>query len=319
MNALLKKIQSIGIVPVIALNNVEDAAPLAQALCNGGLPVAEVTFRTACAHDAMIEMKKACPEIIIGAGTVLTKKQVDEAIDAKAEFIVSPGLNPEIVKYCLKKNILIIPGVSNASDIEVALSFGLDVVKFFPAEQLGGLKMINALSAPYNTLKFMPTGGINAENLNKYLANPKIVACGGTWMIDKKAIENKDFAKIEELTKIAVKNMLNIRLKHVGVNTENSKEIAEQFAKLLQADVKETSKGYFASSLIEVMNHNNFKGANGHIALGVDRCNRAKRYFEALGYEFDEDTTQYDENNNVKFTYFKKEIGGFAIHLINND
>ena len=200
MNDLLKKIQSIGIVPVIALENLEDAAPLAKALTNGGLPVAEVTYRTACAHDAMIEMKKACPEMIVGAGTVLTKEQVDSAIDAGAEFIVSPGLNPEIVKYCQEKDIIILPGVANASDIEVALSLGLEIVKFFPAEPLGGLKMISALSAPYTTMKFMPTGGINAKNLEDYLSCDKIICCGGSWMVKGDLVKAGAFDKIKELT-----------------------------------------------------------------------------------------------------------------------
>ncbi len=318
MNDLLKKIQSIGIVPVIALENLEDAAPLAKALTNGGLPVAEVTYRTACAHDAMIEMKKACPEMIVGAGTVLTKEQVDSAIDAGAEFIVSPGLNPEIVKYCQEKDIIILPGVANASDIEVALSLGLEIVKFFPAEPLGGLKMISALSAPYTTMKFMPTGGINAKNINEYLANPKIVACGGTWMVDKKAMQNKDFDIIEKLTKEAVTNMLNIKIKHVGMNSENGEEIANAYGKLLQKEVTGSPKSYFAGGIIEVMNPGYYKGTNGHIALGVDSADRAKRYFEALGYEFDESTTSYDNNGLVKFVYFKEDIGGFAIHLVNN-
>lgn len=318
MSNLLKKIHNIGIVPVIALENVEDAAPLAKALSNGGLPVAEVTYRTDAAHDSMIEMRKACPNMVIGAGTVITKDQVDSAIEAGAEFIVSPGLNPEIVKYCQEKDIPIIPGVANASDIEVAISLGLELVKFFPAEPLGGLKMISALSAPYSSIKFMPTGGINAKNINDYLANPKIIACGGTWMIDKKAIANKDFDKIEKLTKEAVNNMLNINIKHVGINSENSKEIADAYGKLLQKDVKEAPKSYFAGNLIEVMKPEYNKGTKGHIAIGVDNCDRAKRYFEELGYEFDESTIKYDDKGRMNFIYFKDEIGDFAIHLANN-
>ena len=229
MTDILKKIHGIGIVPVIALENVEDAAPLAQALCNGGLPVAEVTYRTACAHDAMIEMKKACPQMLVGAGTVLTKEQVDSALDAGAEFIVSPGLNPEIVRYCQEKNVPILPGTANASDIEVALSLGLTAVKFFPAEPLGGIKMISALAAPYTQMKFMPTGGVSPKNMKDYLSNPKIIACGGTWMIDKKAMQEKNFAKIEELTRQAVREMLEIKIKHIGINvpTAEAKATAE--------------------------------------------------------------------------------------------
>ncbi len=320
MADILKKIHGIGIVPVIALENVEDAAPLAQALCNGGLPVAEVTYRTACAHDAMIEMKKACPQMLVGAGTVLTKEQVDSALDAGAEFIVSPGLNPEVVRYCQEKNVPILPGTANASDIEVALSLGLTAVKFFPAEPLGGIKMISALAAPYTQMKFMPTGGVSPKNMKDYLSNPKIIACGGTWMIDKKAMQEKNFAKIEELTRQAVREMLEIKIKHIGINvpTAEAKATAEMMARLFQGAVSETSKGYFGSPLIEVMNEGYHVGTHGHIAMGVSSTERAMAYFKALGYEFDEESVTYDAHGDAKFAYFKGEFAGFGVHLVNN-
>ena len=320
MADILKKIHGIGIVPVIALENVEDAAPLAQALCKGGLPVAEVTYRTACAHDAMIEMKKACPQMLVGAGTVLTKEQVDSALDAGAEFIVSPGLNPEIVRYCQEKNVPILPGTANASDIEIALSLGLNTVKFFPAEPLGGIKMISALAAPYTTMKFMPTGGVSPKNMKDYLSNPKIVACGGTWMIDKKAMQEKNFAKIEELTRQAVREMLEIKIKHIGINvpTAEAKATAEMMARLFQGAVSETSKGYFGSPLIEVMNEGYHVGTHGHIAMGVSSTERAMAYFKAMGYEFDEESVTYDAHGDAKFAYFKGEFAGFGVHLVNN-
>ncbi len=318
MNDISKKIHDIGIVPVIALDRVEDAAPLAKALCAGGLPVAEVTYRTAAAHDAMIEMKKACPQMIVGAGTVLNREQVDSALDAGAEFIVSPGTNPDTIAYCQEKGVPIFPGTANAADLEIAMAYGLKVVKFFPAEPLGGLKMIKALAAPYNKLKFMPTGGINEGNVNDYLNDPVIVACGGTWMIDKKAIEAGDFKKIEELTKGAVKKMLGIRIKHIGVNEENGNgpELAAQFAKFFGGEVKETSKGWFGSDFVEIMSEAKKKGRLGHIALGVNNVDRAKQYFESLGYAFDEDSATFDDKGNMKFIYFRDEIGGFAIHLV---
>ena len=320
MADILKKIHGIGIVPVIALENVEDAAPLAQALCSGGLPVAEVTYRTACAHDAMIEMKKACPQMLVGAGTVLTKEQVDSALDAGAEFIVSPGLNPEIVRYCQEKNVPILPGTANASDIEIAISLGLNTVKFFPAEPLSGIKMISALAAPYTQMKFMPTGGVSPKNMKDYLSNPKIIACGGTWMIDKKAMQEKNFAKIEELTRQAVREMLEIKIKHIGINvpTAEAKGTAEMMARLFQGVVSETSKGYFGSPLIEVMNEGYHVGTHGHIAMGVSSTERAMAYFKALGYEFDEESVTYDAHGDAKFAYFKGEFAGFGIHLVNN-
>ena len=172
MNAVLEKLNKIGIVPVVVINNVEDAAPLAKALCARGLPCAEVTFRTAAAKEAIKIMTETCPEMVVGAGTVLNAEQVDAAVEAGATFIVSPGLNPKTVRYCQEKGVPITPGTSSPTDIEQAIELGLDVVKFFPAEQSGGLAKIKAMAAPYVNMKFMPTGGINAKNINEYLAFP---------------------------------------------------------------------------------------------------------------------------------------------------
>lgn len=203
MNETLVKIQETGIVPVVVLEDAKDAAPLAKALCDGGLPCAEVTFRTAAAEEAIRIMVKEFPQMLVGAGTVLTTEQVDRAVGAGAKFIVSPGLNPRIVKYCVEKGILIVPGCSNPSDVEQALENGLDVVKFFPAEQAGGLPMIKAMAAPYVGVKFMPTGGINAKNVRDYLAYDRILACGGSWMVKGDLVKAGDFAKITELAKEA--------------------------------------------------------------------------------------------------------------------
>jgi len=200
MNPVLEKIQKTGIIPVVVLNDVKDAEPLAKALIEGGLPCAEVTFRTDAAEESIRIMKEKFPELLLGAGTVLTTEQVDRAVAAGAEFIVSPGLNPRIVKYCVEKNIPITPGCANASDIEQALENGLEVVKFFPAEPAGGLKMIKALAAPYVGVKFMPTGGISASNVRDYLAYDRIIACGGSWMVSGDLVKAGEFDKIKELT-----------------------------------------------------------------------------------------------------------------------
>lgn len=205
MNEVLSKIQEIGIVPVVVLNDAKDASALAQALCDGGLPCAEVTFRTPAAEESIRIMTEQFPDMLVGAGTVLTTDQVDRAVAAGAKFIVSPGLNPRIVKYCVEKNILITPGCSNASDIELALENGLEVVKFFPAEPSGGLKMIKALAAPYVGVKFMPTGGINADNVKDYLSYDRILACGGSWMVKGSLVDEGKFDEIKKLTEEAVK------------------------------------------------------------------------------------------------------------------
>ena len=204
MNEVLEKIHELGIVPVVVLNDAKDAAPLAKALCDGGLPCAEVTFRTEAAEESIRIMTEQFPEMLVGAGTVLTKDQVDRAVSAGAKFIVSPGLNPEIVKYCVDKGILITPGCANPSDVEQALTYGLDVVKFFPAEPAGGLKMIKAMAAPYVGVKFMPPGGINQNNVREYLAYDRILACGGSWMVQGELVDAGEFDKIEDLTREAV-------------------------------------------------------------------------------------------------------------------
>lgn len=211
MNEVLQQIQKIGIVPVVVLNDAKDAEPLAKALCAGGLPCAEVTFRTAAAEESIRIMTSKFPNMLVGAGTVLTTEQVDKAVAAGAKFIVSPGLNPKIVKYCIEKGVPITPGTANPSDIEQALELGLEVVKFFPAEAAGGLKMIKAMSAPYVNMKFMPTGGISASNLNEYLDFKKIIACGGSWMVKGDLVKAGDFAKITELSKEAVEIVKEVR------------------------------------------------------------------------------------------------------------
>ena len=211
MNETLEKLGQYGIVPVVVLNDSKDAEPLADALCEGGLACAEVTFRTKAAAESIKIMSEKHPEMLVGAGTVLTVEQVDEAVAAGAKFIVSPGLNSEVVKYCLDKNIAITPGVVTPSEMEQAIELGLNIVKFFPAEPSGGLSMIKAVSAPYTMLKFMPTGGINPGNVKEYLKSDKNYACGGSWMVKGDLVDAGDFDKIKELTKEAADIVKEIR------------------------------------------------------------------------------------------------------------
>lgn len=316
MDPILERIYKLGIVPVIKIDDAKDAFLLGKALCDGGLPVAEVTFRTSAAAQAIQIMSEKLPHMLIGAGTVLTKEQVDQAIEAGAKFIVSPGLNPDIVRYCIEKQIPIVPGCSSASDIEQALALGLNTVKFFPAEQLGGLKMIKALAAPYVNVNFMPTGGINEANIVEYLDYDRILACGGTWMIDAKAIAEGNFDRIKLLTQEAVKTMLGLKLQHVGVNATPSTatEITDAFVELLGAVKKEGSSSNFAGLTIEVMKDKG-RGTHGHICYVVNSVDRAVNYYESIGYRFIEETKKI-ENGHLKFAYFENEIGGFAIHLL---
>ena len=314
---VLMKIEEIGIVPVVKINRASDAVPLAKALCDGGLPCAEVTFRTDAAADAIRAMTEAFPEMLVGAGTVLTTAQADAAMAAGAKFLVSPGLNPAVVKYCVEKGYPITPGCANPSDIEQALALGLDVVKFFPAEAAGGLPMIKAMSAPYGNLKFMPTGGINANNLKTYLDFPKILACGGSWMVKPEMIDSGDFDGIRKLTQQAVETMLGFELLHIGINCTDPAEAAEAahtFQSLFGLAVTEGTGSYFNGTAIEVMKTPG-PGVHGHIAIGANYVDRAVAYLQRRGVEFDWDSALYDAKNKLKFIYLRQPVAGFAIHL----
>lgn len=208
---ILNRVREIGIVPVVVLEDARDAAPLGKALLEGGLPCAEVTFRTACAEECIRIMSSEYPELLVGAGTVLTTEQVDRAVAAGAKFIVSPGFDPEVVDYCLEKNILVLPGCVTPSEVAQAVKRGLKVVKFFPAEQFGGLATLKALAAPYVGLSFMPTGGIGPKNVREYLSYDRLVACGGSWMVKGDLVKNGDFEKITELTREAAGIVKEIR------------------------------------------------------------------------------------------------------------
>lgn len=200
MNTINERISAIGVVPVIKLNNpARDAAPLARALCAGNVPVAEVTFRAAGADTAIRLMREACPDMLVGAGTVLTREHVDKAAAAGADFIVTPGFDPDLVAYCQEKGLPIYPGCTTPTDYHAALKFGLEVLKFFPAEQSGGLSKIKAMSAPFPMFKVMPTGGISLKNLKEYLSCPVICACGGSYMVTAELIDNQRWDEITDL------------------------------------------------------------------------------------------------------------------------
>ena len=318
-NDMIKKLYEIGLIPVIKIENPDDAVPLAKALIDGGLPAAEITFRTACAAEAIKNITEAYPEMLVGAGTVLTTEQVDAAIAAGSKFLVSPGLNPKVTSYCLSKGVPMLPGCSNPSDVEAAIELGLTTVKFFPAEAAGGLKMLKAMAAPYGNLTFMPTGGINADNLLDYLKFNKIIACGGSFMVADQLVKEKKWDEITALTKNAVKKMLGLEFVHMGINNENQDEAlkaAKLFELMFGMPIKETSKSYFAGGEFEFM----FKkgpGTHGHIGIRTSFVDRAMAYFKRMGFEFDETSVQIDDKTGKpKFVYFKDEIAGFAIHLV---
>lgn len=318
MNRVLEKVKELGIVPVISLNRVTDAKPLAKALCDGGLPCAEITFRTEAAEESIRILRKDFPEMVVGAGTVLSIKQVDAAIDAGAMFIVSPGLNPKVVEYCISKNITVIPGCSNPSDVESAMEFGLDTVKFFPAEAAGGVKMLKALAAPYSKMKFMPTGGISQQNLMSYLELGNVIACGGSWMVNKDMIEKSDFEGIKRLAEEAVSEMLGFEIGHIGINTSNESEancLADSFNEKFGFKKEPGNSSIFAGKGLEIMK-TPYLGSKGHIAVKTNSIERAIAFLERRGCEFNWETKKSNQKGELKAVYLKEEFAGFAIHLV---
>lgn len=319
MNQTLERLSQVGIIPVIKIEAVDKAVPLANALRAGGLPCAEITFRTANAERAIKLITDDIPDMLVGAGTVLTIEQADKAIGAGAKFIVSPGLNPQVVRHCINRQIPIIPGCSNPSDIETAMDFGLEVVKFFPAEAAGGVKYIKAISSPYSMMKFIPTGGINEKNLNEYLSLPNVLACGGSWMVDESLIKNNEFDKIKQLTQNAIHAMLGFEPVHIGINTENPEhaiETAKMFCQMFGFEYKEGNSSIFAGKGLEVLKSCG-RGRLGHIAIGTNYLTRSVKYMQSLGFKFDMNGVKTDINGNFTgAVFFEQEVGGFAVHLI---
>ena len=320
MDACIKELYRIGIVPVVALEDAADALPLGAALKKGGVSAIEVTFRTAAAADAIRLLTREMPELLVGAGTVITKEQADAAIEAGAKFIVSPGFQPELVSYVLSKGVPMCPGTATPGEMEQAMALGLSAVKFFPAEQNGGAPMLKALSAPYRDLLFMPTGGVKLENLRTYLALNQVFACGGTWLATKDDIKAKAFDQITARTREAVKTMLNFRIKHVGINSKDeaeAKKTATLLCSIFDFDYNDTELSVFTGSAVEVMKFMG-RGSLGHVAIGADNVDRAAYYLRQRGFSFDESTRRVDASGRTTFLYLKDEIGGFAFHLTKN-
>ena len=317
MNSVLQDIELTGIVPVIAIDDAVNAEPLAKALIDGGLPCAEVTFRTAAAKESISRISKSYPDMLLGAGTVLTIEQVKTAVDCGAKYIVSPGLNPKVVEYCVTNSIPIFPGVATPSEVEQAIELGLNVVKFFPAEGNGGLAYLKAIGGPYRQMKFIPTGGIDETNLLSYLKYSQIVACGGSWMVKPEFIANKQFDEIRKMTERAVLLMLGFELKHVGMNCATEKESmsnASLISQLFSLPVKEGNSSNFVGTQFEVMKKN-YLGAHGHLAIGTNFIERAIAYYERKGFSFRKETN-VEKNGKRVAIYFEQEIAGFAVHLL---
>ena len=317
-DALVNELENVGIVPVIKLDNVNDAEKLAKALRDGGINCAEVTFRAKGAEEVIGRMTKAYPDMLVGAGTVLTCEQADAAIKAGAKFCVAPGLNPKVVKHCLDKGVPFAPGLPSASEIGQALELGLDFAKFFPAEQAGGLAYIKAVCGPYTTMRFMPTGGVTADNLNGYLAYKKIVCCGGSWIVPPALLNAGDWAGITKLCREAIDKMLGFEMVHVGLNCANPEEaegVADEFESAFGFTKKVGNSSVFASTYMEMMKKP-FKGTHGHIAIATNSVKRAVYQLKLRGFEADESSFKYNAEGVLNVAYLKHEFGGFAVHLV---
>lgn len=287
MSDMFTRISELGIVPVVKIEDARHAVPLAQALKQGGLPVAEITFRTDAAEEAIRAIAGNEPDILLGAGTVLTMDQAKRAIDAGARFIVAPGLNPKVVRYCLDQNVPITPGISNPTDIEAALDLGLNVLKFFPAEAFGGLKTLKAMSAPYGMIRFIPTGGINAGNLNDYLAFPKVLACGGSWMVKADLIAAEKFATIVDLVREAVRTMLGFRVNRIALPALDATESeAGQLADLLGLSLEQTDRATLLGGSLAFNRLDN--GQNGELVIQTNSLLRAKAWLQRQGVSLTE-------------------------------
>lgn len=315
---VLNKLSAIGLVPVVAINDADKAVDLAKALIKGGLPCAEVTFRTAAGEEAIRRIAKECPQMIVGAGTVLTVEQAQRAIKAGAAFIVSPGFDRSVVQWCLDNKVPVCPGLNSASLVQEAISMGLEAVKLFPAEQCGGTGMLNALSGPFAQMKFMPTGGVNTKNLTDYAKCKNVFAIGGSWMVKADLINAEKWDEIIAICREAIKTLHGFTLKHIGINSSDEAEAnttADAFA-LFGFDKKVGNSSIFCDTAFEVMKKD-YLGKKGHIAIGCNDIERALAYLSQYGYGINRDTLKEDKGK-IKVVYLDKEIGGFAIHLVRN-
>jgi 2-dehydro-3-deoxyphosphogluconate aldolase/(4S)-4-hydroxy-2-oxoglutarate aldolase len=318
VNKILERIGELGIVPVVKIEKAEDALPLAKALIDGGLPIAEITFRTSAAEESIKILTKELPELLVGAGSILKVEQARKAVSAGAKFIVSPGFNPKVVDYCIENNIPVTPGINNPTQIEMALEKGIKVVKFFPAEASGGLSLLKSMSAPYTDIKFIPTGGINQNNLYSYLSNNKVLACGGSWMVKTDLISSGNFDEITRLTKEAISKMLGFEFVHLGINEED-KETALNTANLLSHlfnfSLKEGASSIFVGSTFEIMK-SKYLGKHGHIAIATNDIHRAIAYLKMKAVSILPKTAFKEKNGKLKAIYIDQEVSGFAIHLL---
>lgn len=313
----LQRLYQAAVVPVVVLDDVQNAVPTAMALLAGGVDVMEITFRTAAAADSIAAVAKECPDMLVGAGTVITLEQCKQAVACGAKFIVSPGYSEEVVSWCVENGVAVTPGCVTPTEIMAAMAHGLKVVKFFPANVYGGLGAMKALSGPFGGIRFIPTGGVSDKNLGEYITAPFIHAVGGSWLCAKADIAAHNFEKITQLCKEARRIALGFEVAHIGVNAANDEEslsVCQALDAAFGFGVKEGNSSNFAGSGVEVMKVP-YLGQNGHIAVRTNSIPRAVADLAKGGFTVDESTAKYKDQKMVA-VYLKQEFGGFAVHLL---
>lgn len=313
-NAVTKELELCGIIPLVKLEDIRDTLPLMGALTAAGIKVVEIVFRSSIAKDAIKLISSKCQNMLVGAGTVISIDQVNEAISAGAKYIVTPSFNSKVVDRCIKLGIPVFPGCSNATDVEQAYERGLKVVKFFPSELLGGVPMLKALSKTYPFMRFLPTGGINSDNLNNYLSFNNVLCCGGTFLVDEELIRQGKFEEVTKNVREAINKMLNIQLDHIAINTDEA-----QGKKLLKTISQLSGNNYMESegkyNGIEAVFENQF-GKIGHIAFSSPNLERCVYYLAERGFSIDPDSIVKNDNGKMIKVNLEGDNAGFILRLI---
>lgn len=314
---VLERLARAGIVPVVVLDDPKDAVPTAKALLAGGIDVMEITFRTPAAAESIQTVSQNCPEMCVGAGTVVTLDQCKRAMGMGAKFIVAPGFDEAVVRMCIASHIAVTPGCVTPTEIMAAMKFGLRIVKFFPANVYGGMSALKALSGPFEGIRFIPTGGVNTQNLSEYISAPCVHAVGGSWICAKKDIAAGHFDKITALCKEARQTALGFEVAHIGINCDDeaaSADICNALEKAFGFATKKGNSSNFATDGIEVMK-SKYLGTNGHIAIRTNNIDMAINVLEKNGLHVDLETAKY-KSGRMAAVYVKEEFGGFAMHLL---
>ena len=317
MHETLKRLGEFGVVPVVKIEKAADAVNLGKALAAGDLPVAEITFRTAAAEEAIRNINREAPEVLLGAGTVLSVEQAKKALGAGAKFIVAPGFNPKVVDFCIGQGVPVIPGVCTPSEIEQALERGLEVLKFFPAGASGGLDYLKAVVGPYGGVMFVPTGGVEPGNMKEYLAFKNVFAVGGTWIAKDTMISAGKFDEITRLAREAVTLAVGFEFAHLGLNESDEKKAkadAETMTRLFSFAPKDGTSSIFAGTGFEFTKSPGL-GSHGHIAVSTLNIHRAIAYLKRKGMATKPESAK-EKDGKLIAIYLDTEVAGFAIHLL---